>query len=319
MQKKILDILFNADDYISEQSISEKLNISQQSVAEVISTLKSDGYVFECSDNKIKLVALPSHLNEICIKHFLRTKIIGKNLTVLDTVTSTNDYLKDLGNKKCENGTVVCAREQTKGKGRLGRTWLSKKDNSVIFSILLRPEIAPHQIAPITPLAGLALCKAIRKFTGLDCRIKWPNDIIVGRKKLSGILTEMVAEFDAVEYIVIGIGINFDQAVFPEEIAHKATSVMLETGRHYNKNELLACILEHIENEFIKHNLELSQTALTEYINLCDTVGKNITFQSGTRRVSGIAVGVADNGELKVMLSNGTIRHITSGEVFYFE
>lgn len=258
-------------------------------------------------------------LNENCIKHFLNTKIIGKNITVLDSVTSTNDYLKDLGNKNCENGTVICAREQTKGKGRLGRTWLTKKDNSVMFSILLRPEIAPHQVAPITPLAGLALCKALRKFTGLDCRIKWPNDILVGRKKLSGILTEMSAEFDAVEYIVIGIGINFDQAVFPEEIAHKATSVMLETGRHYNKNEFLACVLEHIETEFIKHNLELSPTALTEYSELCNTIGKSVTFQQGTRRVNGMTVGIADNGALKIMLSDGTIRTLTSGEIFYFE
>ena len=119
---------------------------------------------------------------------------------------STNDYLKKLGADGCENGTVVVAREQTQGKGRLGRVWKAKKDDSITFSFLLRPKIAPSEVSSITPLAGLAVCKAIREFTGLDCRIKWPNDIIIGKKKLVGILTEMSAEFDAVEYVITGIG-----------------------------------------------------------------------------------------------------------------
>lgn len=316
MQKKILDILTNTDDYISGQEISAQLGVSRQAVWKAINSLKEKGYVIDSATNKgYRLVSYPDYLNEDSIKSFLHTKIIGKKLCVLDSTTSTNDYLKNLGNENCENGAVVVAREQTKGKGRLGRTWTSKKDDCVMFSVLLRPNIAPHEVSAITPLAGLAVCKAIREFTGLDCMIKWPNDIIVGRKKLVGILTEMSAEFDAVEYIVTGIGINFDQTFFPEEIAYKATSVLLETGRHYNKNEFLACVLEHIENEFIKNNLELSQTALNEYGDMCATVGKNVTFQRGTRRISGMAVGVASGGELKVMLSDGSICNVNSGEV----
>ena len=316
MQKKILDILLNADDFISGQEISEKLGVSRQAVWKSINALKEKGYEIQSVTNRgYRLVSSPDYLNESSLKTLLHNKIIGKNLTVLDSVNSTNDYLKKLGNGGCENGTVVAAREQTRGKGRLGRTWQSKKDDGIAFSVLLRPNVAPSEVSAITPLAGLAVCKAIREYTRLDCVIKWPNDIIVGRKKLVGILTEMSAEFDAIEYVITGIGINVDHTSFPEEIAFKATSLLLETGRHIDKNEFLACVLEHLENEFVKNNLELTPTALSEYTDLCATVGRSVTFQRGTRRISGMAVGVSEHGELKVMMSDGTICLVNSGEV----
>lgn len=316
MQKKILDILLNADDFISGQEISEKLGVSRQAVWKSINALKEKGYEIQSVTNRgYRLVSSPNYLNESSLKSLLHNKIIGKNLIVLDSVNSTNDYLKKLGNEGCENGTVVAAREQTRGKGRLGRTWQSKKDDGIAFSVLLRPNVAPSEISAITPLAGLAVCKAIREYTKLDCVIKWPNDIIIGRKKLVGILTEMSAELDAVEYVITGIGINVDHTSFPEEIAFKATSLLLETGRHIDKNEFLACVLEHLENEFVKNNLELTPTALSEYTDLCATVGRSVTFQRGTRRISGMAVGVSEHGELKVMMSDGTISLVNSGEV----
>ena len=316
MQKKILDILLNADDFISGQEISEKLGVSRQAVWKSINALKEKGYEIQSVTNRgYRLVSSPDYLNESSLKTLLHNKIIGKNLIVLDSVNSTNDYLKKLGNEGCENGTVVAAREQTRGKGRLGRTWQSKKDDGIAFSVLLRPNVAPSEVSAITPLAGLAVCKTIREYTKLDCVIKWPNDIIVGRKKLVGILTEMSAEFDAVEYVITGIGINVDHTSFPEEIAFKATSLLLETGRHIDKNEFLACVLEHLENEFVKNNLELTPTALSEYTDLCATVGRSVTFQRGTRRISGMAVGVSEHGELKVMMSDGTISLVNSGEV----
>ena len=316
MQKKILDILLNADDFISGQEISEKLGVSRQAVWKSINALKEKGYEIQSVTNRgYRIISSPNYLNESSLKSLLHNKIIGKNLIVLDSVNSTNDYLKKLGNEGCEKGTVVAAREQTRGKGRLGRTWQSKKDDGIAFSVLLRPNVAPSEVSAITPLAGLAVCKAIREYTKLDCVIKWPNDIIIGRKKLVGILTEMSAEFDAVEYVITGIGINVDHTSFPEEIAFKATSLLLETGRHIDKNEFLACVLEHLENEFVKNNLEFTPTALSEYTDLCATVGRSVTFQRGTRRISGMAVGVSEHGELKVMMSDGTICLVNSGEV----
>ena len=317
MQKKILEILTSAENYVSGQSISEQLGISRQAVWKGIKSLKERGYDIKSLQNKgYKLVSTPEHMDQCMLEILLvNNKIIGKNIIVLDSVGSTNDYLKQLGSGECPNGTVVTTREQVSGKGRLGRVWQSKRDENIAFSVLLRPNMTPSEVTAITPLAGLAVCKAVRDFTGLDCMIKWPNDIVVGRKKIVGILTEMSAEFDAVEYTVTGIGINVDQAVFPEEIAYKATSVLLETGRHFDKNKLLACVLEHLEDEFLSNNLELTPTALAEYSDMCVSIGKSVTFQRGTRKISGMAVGVENDGELKIMLSDGTICNVNSGEV----
>ena len=316
MQNKILDILAGADDYVSGQAISEQLGVSRQAVWKGINALKERGYKINSVQNKgYKIVSFPDALDCGAVKANLNNKIIGKNLIVLDSVGSTNDYLKKLGDDGAESGTVVAAREQINGKGRLGRVWQSKKDDNIAFSVLLRPQMAPYEVSAVTPLAGLAVCKALREYTNLDCMIKWPNDIVAGRKKLVGILTEMSAEFDAVEYIVTGIGINVDQAVFPEEIEYKATSVLLETGRHFDKNKLLACVLEHLENEFLSNDFRLSSSALAQYTEMCVSVGKRVTFMRGTRRISGMAVGVASNGELKIMLSDGSICCVNSGEV----
>ncbi len=316
MQDKILEILINSDDYVSGQEISEKLGVSRQAVWKAVNVLKNRGFVIDSVTNRgYRLADLPSFLNETAIKASLTTKIIGKELTVLDTVSSTNDYIKALGGNGCKNGFVAAAREQTKGKGRLGRVWQAKKDDCLAFSFLLRPNIAPSEVAAITPLAGLAVCKALRYFTGINCMIKWPNDIIVGRKKLVGILTEMSAEFDAVEYIVTGVGVNTDTTEFPEEIAAKATSIFLETGKKTDKNKLLACLLEYIENEFIANDLRLSDNALAQYTDMCATISRNVTFFRNGKSISGMACGIDKNGELKVMLADSSVCLVNSGEV----
>lgn len=316
MQDKILEILTNADGYVSGQDISEQLGVSRQAVSKAVKALKEKGYKISSITNKgYFLVSEPNYLNEQSIKKYLRTAVIGKKLVVLDTIGSTNDYLKAEGSKGCANGTVAAAREQTKGKGRLGRAWQTNKDDCIMFSFLLRPNITPQEVSCITPLAGLAVCKAIREYTGLDCKIKWPNDIIVGSKKLVGILTEMSAEFDGVEYVVTGIGINADHTSFPEEIAHKATSIFIETGLHINKNEFLACVLNQIEKDFVKNDMKLSEKALEEYTSLCATIGRNVSFTRQGQTVSGTAVGVDGQGELIVKLSDGTDCIVNSGEV----
>lgn len=316
MQDKILEILTNADGYVSGQEMSKQLGVSRQAVSKAVKALKEKGYQISSITNKgYFLVSAPDYLNEQSIKKHLRTAVIGKNLAVLDTVGSTNDYLKSEGSKGCANGTVVVTREQTKGKGRLGRSWQTNKDDCVMFSFLLRPKIAPCEVAGITPLAGLAVCKAIRNYTGLDCKIKWPNDIIVSNKKLVGILTEMSAEFDGVEYVVTGIGINADHKSFPDEIAHKATSIFIETGVRIDKNEFLACVINQLEEEFIANDMKLTKKALDEYTNLCATIGRTVSFERQGVSVSGTATGIDAQGELTVRLSDGTDCIVNSGEV----
>ncbi len=316
MKNKILSILLSSDGYVSGQALADKLGVSRQAVWKGVNALKESGYEISSTPNKgYKLVSAPGFLNAETIKSHLNTELLGREIIALESVGSTNDYLKELGNNGCREGVVVAAREQTKGKGRLGRIWQSKRDENIAFSVLLRPQTAPGSVSAVTPLTGLAICKALRETTGLDCKIKWPNDIVVGNKKLVGILTEMTAEFDAVEYIVIGIGINVDQESFPEEIENKATSILLETGMHYDKNRLLAKFLDRLEKELFQSNLRMSQNNLEEYKELCATIGRNVTFTRGTQKIHGTAVEISENGELKVMLPDGSVCSVYSGEV----
>ncbi len=316
MQNKVLKILMDNKGYISGQAISTQLGVSRQTVWKAVCSLREKGYEINSVTNKgYILVSEPNHLDEFAIKKYLHSNIIGREILVLDTIGSTNDYLKKLGGEGCTNGTVAASREQTKGKGRLGRGWVSKKDDCLSFSVLLRPKMAPNEISVITPLAGLAVCKAIRYFTGLDCKIKWPNDIVAGNKKLVGILSEISAEFGAVEYVVTGIGINVEQCSFPKEIADKATSLLIETGIHFNKNKFLACVLEHLEDEFVKNDLRFTHSALAEYSDLCITLDRRITFTRCGNKLEATAVEIDKNGELIAELDDKTRLSINSGEV----
>lgn len=316
MQGNIIKLLFNAQDYVSGQQMSESLGVSRQAVNKAVKSLKDKGFKIKSITRKgYKLEDFPRYLCEEAISCYLNTKIIGKSIKVVESVPSTNDYLKKLADEGADAGTVILAREQTAGKGRLGRGWESPKDNSISLSLLLRPELTPNEISSITPLSGLAMCRAINDFCMLDSRIKWPNDIIVGKKKLVGILTEMSAEFDMVDYTVTGIGINVGQTVFPDEISHKATSILLETGRHIDQNKFIATVLNYLEQELIINHYSLGGQAVADYQKLCATIGRQVTFSRGKRKISGMAVSVNNSGELDVMLSNGTIATVNSGEV----
>lgn len=316
MQSKILNILAQSQGYVSGQDISQALGVSRQAVNKGVMALRNKGFKIESATNKGYLLKkCPDILSEEAIRLNLNARLQGNTIKVLESVGSTNDYLKELGSKGAPEGTVAVAREQTAGKGRLGRSWQAKKDECVALSVLLRPDLTPAEISSVTPLAGLAVCKAINDFCLLDSRIKWPNDVIVGKKKLVGILTEMSAELDRVDYAVVGIGINVENTVFPPEIAHKATSILLETGRHIDKNKLAAKVINNLEEMLTENRYRLTGSVVGEYRKLCATIGRQVTFTRGKRNVSGMAVSVNNSGELEVMLSNGTIATVNSGEV----
>jgi len=254
-------------------------------------------------------------LNIDKIKNVLNTNIIGKNIIILDTVESTNTHLKELGSNGAEEGTVVITTNQTAGKGRLGRSWECEQGKAVAISILLRPENINIADCAITPLAGLAVTKAINNLCLTDCKIKWPNDVIIGNKKLSGILTEVSFSGEKVDYTVTGIGINVGNSVFPEEIDYKATSILKETGRRTDLNVLVATVLNYFEKYVQNNHLALTGEALVEYRNSCATIGRQVMFNRGNRDITGMATGISPKGELDVMLSDGTVVQVNSGEV----
>lgn len=240
------------------------------------------------------------NLNEI--KKYLKTDIIGNNLICLDETDSTNNDCKR--NCDAEDGTVFAAELQTAGRGRRGHNWLSPKGSGLWFSILLKPSIPPERISQITLVAGLAICRVI------GGKIKYPNDIVIGTKKVCGILTELICG----NSVVCGIGINVNNGSFEDEISNRATSLKIENGIEYNREKLLAEILNEFEIlycEFAKNGLCM---IIDEYKSKCVTWKSEVAVSYENRSVTGVCSDITADGNIVVDTVNGRII-INSGEV----
>lgn len=317
LKEKILALIKNCEGYISGEELSSILGITRSAVWKYIKALKEDGYIIDSVTNKgYCLKSCGNVLNEIEVADGLKTKYIGNEIIFLKKVDSTNEEIKRHAAKDAEEGLVAVAEQQLLGKGRLGRAWTSPKGTGLWFSILLRPEISPYYVAGITLASGLAVCKAIREFTGCNAKIKWPNDVICGNKKICGILTEMTAEADKINYVVVGIGINVNTTDFPVDIENKATSLYIETGEEIPRAKLLQKVLAQFEN-YIEMFLDDSQTdaMLSEYVELCATIDRTVSTVRNNTKITGKAIGIGKSGELKVRLPDGQVISVTSGEV----
>lgn len=318
MQSKILEILRQANDYVSGEQLSRELGVSRSAVWKNINHLRSSGYVIHSVTNRgYKLCTAPDILSADEIRNGLETLALGKNICALDEVDSTNEEAKRQGTLGAPHGSVFVAERQTGGKGRLGRAWVSPPGTGIWMSVLLRPAIAPSEVPQITLITGLAVCRAIRACTGCEALIKWPNDIVIGSKKVCGILTEMAAEEDRINYIVAGIGINVNTESFPEELAKKATSLFMETGMHISRSALVRTILQELENCYDHFLTEVTADLLTPYRKFCVSLNRSVTVTRGNPPVpvTGTAVDISSNGELVVRTPGGTLLYVNSGEV----
>ena len=227
-EKVIKAILDSGENFMSGEQLSKKLGISRTAVWKHINALREEGYNIESVNKKgYRLAEKPDDiLSSENIAYNLPTEFIGKKVIHLDTVGSTNDYAKEIGNK-VSGGTLIISEQQTKGKGRLGRVWKSKSGDGIWMSLIIKPKIEPYKAPFLTLVAGASVVKALSNL-GVEASIKWPNDIIVHNKKICGILTELSAEMERVNYVVIGIGINIKTIDFPDEIKEKATSLYKE-------------------------------------------------------------------------------------------
>lgn len=318
MKTHILKTLKSSTDYISGEDLSRELNVSRTAVWKNIKILKDEGYVISSVRNKgYRLEKCPDILEEETIKTKLlikKVKTIGTKLIVMKTVDSTNEEVKRRASDGEPEGLVVAAEEQTAGKGRLGRNWQSQADGGVYFTFLIRPELPPSDIASITLAAGYAVCLAIRHYTGCDARIKWPNDIIIGTKKVCGILTEMAAQSDRLDYVAIGIGINVNQTDFPDEIKTKATSLYLENGRKFDRSDFLAAVIKQLDTVLNSFLVSLSISDFADFKNLCATIGRTVSVERSGITIVGTAEDITTKGEL-IINSDGQKITVNSGEV----
>ncbi|GHU81744.1 bifunctional ligase/repressor BirA [Clostridia bacterium] len=316
MKYQILDIIKNAGEYVSGEELSRILGITRSAIWKNIGLLRDEGYVIDSVTNKgYRLQSTADALNESEIEKVLNTHTIGQKIIYFSSIDSTNAEVKRIAVKGAEHGTVVIAGEQTLGKGRFGREWSSPKGTGIWLSVLLRTDMSPANISGITLAAGLGICKAIRSLTGCNAQIKWPNDIIIGNKKICGILTEMTAEADRINYAVLGVGINVNTAEFPVEIEHKATSLMLATGRKVPRLNLLSEILQQLEIELDEYLLNPQNDLISQYRRLCATIGREVAVSRNNTNLQGKAVNIDNNGELVVKLADGKQISVSSGEV----
>src|ERR1017187_6583894 len=244
------------DGAVSGTEMSQKLRVSRAAVWARIEDLRSLGYDIEASPHRgYRLLSAPDLLHaDDLISRLGETKVVGRDIRVFEETSSTNDVIEKLARDEVKEGVVVFAESQTKGRGRLGRKWISPARKGLWFSVLLRPDLRPQEATQLTVASATALARAIKAETGLSPEIKWPNDILIGGKKVAGILTEMSAELDRVKQIILGIGVdvNLTAAEFPPELRKIATSLRIEAGKPISRPELAATILSELDRDYAR-------------------------------------------------------------------
>ena len=317
MKNEILRLLKTSDTYISGQQLCGYFKVSRTSVWKVMEQLKKEGYEIEAVRNRgYRLVSSPEVISEAEIKSLLGTEWAGRKVVYYDETDSTNNRAKDSGEKNGAHGTLFIADKQNAGKGRRGRAWESPSGKSIYMTILLRPQITPDKAPMLTLIMGLSVAEGIRKVSGAETEIKWPNDIVMNKKKVCGILTEMATEMEYVNYVVIGVGINVNQEYFSEGIKEIATSLYEETGTVYQRSELIAAVLERFEKNY-EMFLETGDLSAVRkaYDSILVNRGQEVKVLEPGNEYRAVAEGINKNGELIVRLSDGRQKNIFAGEV----
>ena len=314
MAKDVLDFLKAQDGFVSGEEISRALKISRTAVWKHIERLRAEGYLIEAVPHLgYRIISIPDKLLPEEISYQLNTKVIGQRLFYYETLGSTMDAAFELGLKGFPEGTAVFAESQTKGRGRLGRSWFSPKGKGIYLSLLLRPEFLPQEAPKITLMTAVSISEAIKKITGLSVLIKWPNDIVFGAKKLAGILTELNAEADKIKFVNIGIGINVNssKSFLPKE----GTSLKEEIGTEVSRIELAREVLRAIENNYFILKDKGFKPILEKWKALSAILGKRIEISSQNRVICGEAQDIDMDGALLVRQDTGFIERVLSGDV----
>ena len=317
MKEEILRLLRSADGYISGQELCNRFGVSRTAVWKAINQLKEAGYEIEAQQNKgYRLMAAPDLMTEAEIKSLMHTEWVAKEVLYFDTIDSTNTKAQEIAEKGYPSGTLVVADKQESGKGRRGRSWVSPSGTGIFMTLMIKPDINPNNASMLTLVAALAVAKAITSVTGEEALIKWPNDIVVNGKKVCGILTEMNAQFDYINHIVVGIGINVHNESFPEEISQMASSLMIEAGgKRFHRAQIIAETMSYFEQYYDTFLKTQDLSALVrEYDELLVNRNKSVRVLDPKEPFDGKAMGITPKGELIVDTWESR-KLVSSGEV----
>ena len=323
LKDDVLKLISRENDYISGEAVSRSLGVSRAAVNAAVKSLREEGYEITSSTNKgYLLVQSPDILSKGSVSALLPDTRTS-DIHVFDSVDSTNNVLKNLASEGAPSGTVVIADHQTGGKGRRGRSFASPSGVGIYLSYLLRPESGFDKISDLTSWTAVAVADAIKNAYGLDTQIKWVNDLLMNRKKICGILTEVSVEGESgfIDTCIIGIGVNVNEALsdFPAEITEIATSLSIENGgEKFYRAKLASEIIKSLDK--LKSDWpDNSGYYLDRYRELNITVGSKITaysqmIENGNGR-TGEALGINEDFSLKVRFSDGSVQNLKSGEV----
>lgn len=315
----ILALLRNSKDYISGQQLCDQFGVSRTAVWKVINQLKEEGYQIESVTRKgYRLLSCPEVFSESEIASRITTDWAGKKIYHYDKTGSTNIDAKRLAEEGAPHGTTVVAEQQNQGRGRRGREWESPAGTAVYMSIVMKPDFAPDKASMLTLVMALSVAEAITELTGLEAVIKWPNDIVVNKKKVCGILTEMSAELDYIHYVVIGVGINANNSLseFTEELRKTATSLKIESGKSVSRAAMVERVLFYFEKNYDIFVRKLDLSELQEaYQKHLINLNADVKVLDPKGEYNGIARGINTTGELLVEKEDGTIEAVYAGEV----
>ena len=319
MKTEILKILRGTDGYVSGQELCDKLGVSRTAVWKVIGSLKEEGYEIDAVSRKgYRLLSSPDVVSESEIASRISDGVFGQRVVSYEITDSTNTRAKQLAEEGAVHGTLVVANMQTAGKGRRGRSWQQEEGSVIAMSLLLRPVFSPDKASMLTLLAAHSVAGAIEAVTGLPAAIKWPNDIVINQKKTVGILTEMSlgVEQAAIDYIVIGIGINVNNTAFSEDIRDMATSLYLEKGERLSRSVLIAESMRRLEADYEAFlETEDLSAILQDYNTHLISMNKEVRVLDPQGEYTGISRGMDAQGELLVERTDGELIRVYAGEV----
>ncbi|MGX7024285.1 biotin--[acetyl-CoA-carboxylase] ligase [Vagococcus hydrophili] len=308
----------NKGTYISGVKIAEAIEVSRNSVWKAIKQLETEGFEIDAITNKgYRLAESSDQLSKIGIVENLSTKELSSDIFYFDVIDSTNKKAKELAMLGAKHGTLVVSNEQTAGKGRYGRSFESPKDSGIYMSLILRPqELSYSDPTIITAYAAVIVSETIEELTGKKIGIKWVNDLFYQDKKVCGILTEAVTDFESgqIEWIVLGMGINIStsEAIFSEEVRNKAGAIFNENETAVNRNQLVAKLLEGL----LKRHVQLSKSELmSEYKNKSIVLDKKVMIQQGQDSYMVRITDIDEEGQLIIETESGKERAFNSGEI----
>jgi BirA family biotin operon repressor/biotin-[acetyl-CoA-carboxylase] ligase len=310
--------LKSSPGFVDPGELARSAGLRPEEMGPLLADLRERGYGIEVhADRGYRLRGTPDTLDDTDLRTALRTRWLGRELLVFGRVTSTNDIAVNMARSGVPEGTAIVAEEQTRGRGRLGRSWYSPPGEGLWLSMILRPDIENRQSGTVSLVVALGIARALRDTYGIDAALKWPNDILVDGRKICGILTEAEFAGENIEFVVVGMGMNVlsKASDFPAGLRHLATSVLIETFLAHPRSRVLADVLKSVEEAYEELSARGFGALRSDLMNHSMMMGKMVRVMTATGAVEGMASEIDDSGALVLRMENGRMERVLAGDV----